>query len=187
MNTRTIMAVLALLVIDFTARAQAATRILMYTFQDGPALIQVGLIDTPPAPRGFVICPSSPKRQKMFSVSRQEFEQTWRSLHSSGAGKFAGDKSANRMFDAVKNYVFSVTSMPNGAITNFVVPKNRASGAVVSLARDRSMTKKEVLEKLARDTGTELRIGYCGTAANLLFGAHPSFTTLRGAGRQRGT
>ncbi|HYJ06691.1 MAG TPA: hypothetical protein VEX43_16265 [Chthoniobacterales bacterium] len=134
MNTRTIMAVLALLVIGFTARAQAATRMLMYTFQDGPALRCVGIVDTSPA-RGFVISPTSSIPQKAFRITRQQFEQTWRSLHSSGAEKFAGGKSANRTFDAVKNYVFSVTNMPNGAITNFVVPKNRASPEVVSLAR----------------------------------------------------
>ena len=141
MNSRIVLAMLALLAFGFTVRAQAATRMLMYTFQDGSVLIQVGFIDTPRAPRGFVLCPSSPKRQKMFSVSRQQFEQTWRALHSSGAEKFGGDKSANRTFDAVKNYVFSVTDMPsgtnlpNGAVTNFVVPKSRASPALVSLAR----------------------------------------------------
>ena len=141
MNPRIIVLVLALLVIGLPARAQAGTRMLMYTFQEGSVLIQVGFIDTPRAPRGFVLSPSSPKRQKMFSVSRQQFETTWRALHSSGAEKFGGNKSANRTFDAVKNYVFSVTDMPaganlpNGAVTNFVVPKNRASPQVVSLAR----------------------------------------------------
>lgn len=70
-----------------------------------------------------------------FKVSRQQFEQAWRALHSSGAEKFGGGKSANRAFDAVKNYVFSTADMPNGAMTNFVVPKNRVSAALVSLAR----------------------------------------------------
>jgi hypothetical protein len=135
MNTRTIVAVLALLVIGITARAENSTRMLMYTFQDGAALIHVGLIDTPPAPRGFVACPTSPRRQKAFSVSRHQFEQAWRALQSSGVEKFAGAESANRMFDAAKNYVFSVAHMPNGPKTNFVVPKTRASGALVSLAR----------------------------------------------------
>lgn len=106
---------------------------LMYTFQEGSTLIQVGLIDTPAAPRGFVLCPTSPRRQKGFRVSRPQFEQAWRALQSSGAGKFAG--SANRTFDATKNYVFSVAHLPNGSQTNYVVPKHRASGALVSLAR----------------------------------------------------
>lgn len=44
---------------------------------------------------------------------------------------------------------------------------------------DRSMSRRAVLEKLARETDCELRIGYCGTGATLLFGAHPSFTRLR--------
>lgn len=40
------------------------------------------------------------------------------------------------------------------------------------------MTRREVLYKLANDTGLRLRIGYCGTGATLLWGAHPSFTHL---------
>ena len=133
MNSRTIIAVLALLVVGITARAQNSTRMLMYTFQDGTNLIQVGLIDTPAAPRGFVLCPTSPRRQKGVRVSRQQFDQAWRALQSSGAEKFAG--AANRTFDATKNYVFYVAHMPAGSKTTYVVPKNRASGALVSLAR----------------------------------------------------
>ena len=135
MNSRTLVAILALVVAGVSARAEKPTRMLMYTFQDGPVLIHVGMIDTPGAPRGFVACPTTPRRQKAFSVSRQQFDQAWRALQSSGAEKFAGPQSANRMFDATKNYVFSVADMPNGAKTNFVVPKNRASAALVSLAR----------------------------------------------------
>lgn len=132
MNTRAFLAVLALVFVGITARAQGPTRVLMYTFQDGSTLISVGLIDTPRAPRGFVLCPTSPKRQKGFKISGQQFEQAWRTLHSSGAEKFAG--SANRSFDAVHNYVFSA-HLPNGSQTNFVVPKTRASAALISLAR----------------------------------------------------
>lgn len=132
-NTRTIVAVLTLLVIGSTTRAQNATRMLMYTFQEDSTLIQVGLIDTPAAPRGFVVCPTSPKRQKGFRVSRQQFEQPWRALQSSGAEKFAG--ASDRTFDAARNYVFTVAHMPNGSKKTYVVPKHRASGALVSLAR----------------------------------------------------
>jgi hypothetical protein len=133
MNTRALLAVLTLVFVGITARAQDSTRMLMYTFQDGTALIHVGFIDTPRAPRGFVLCPTSPRRQKGFSISHQQFEQVWLALHSSGAEKFAG--TANRTFDAAKNYVFSVAHMPNGSKTNFVVPKTRASGALIALAR----------------------------------------------------
>lgn len=135
MNSRTVLAMLALLVFGVTARAQTPTRALMYTFQDGSAVILVGLIETPPAARGFMTSPTSPGRKKAFKVTRQQFEQAWRTLHSSGAGKFAGGQSANRMFDSIQNYVFTAAHMPNGALTNFVAPKNRASPALVSLAR----------------------------------------------------
>jgi hypothetical protein len=43
---------------------------------------------------------------------------------------------------------------------------------------DQKVTRQEVLEKLAKDADCDLRIGYCGTGATLLFGAHPSFVTL---------
>lgn len=132
MNARPLLVVLILVFAGMTARAQNPARMIMYTFQDGSTLIQVGFIDTPRAPRGFVLCPTSPRRQKGFKLSGQQFQQSWLALHSSGAAKFAG--SANRSFDAVKNYVFS-TLMPNGSQTNFVVPKSRASPALISLAR----------------------------------------------------
>jgi hypothetical protein len=52
----------------------------------------------------------------------------------------------------------------------------------IAFSTERRMTKREVLEKLARDTGTELDIGYCGVGESLLFGAFPSFTRLSGPG-----
>lgn len=48
----------------------------------------------------------------------------------------------------------------------------------LSFSTDRSLTRREVLEKLARDSQLTLRIGYSGTAATLLFGADPSYTRL---------
>ena len=133
MNSRTLLAVLALLVIGTTASAQNFTRTLMYTFQDGNTLLSVGFIDTRPSARGFVLCPSAPRRQKGFQLSTQQFEQAWRAFESSGARKFGGP--ATREFDAVRNYVFSVVDVRHGGQTNCVVPKNRASAALVSLAR----------------------------------------------------
>jgi hypothetical protein len=53
----------------------------------------------------------------------------------------------------------------------------------IAFSTERRMTKKEVLEKLARDSGTQLQILYCGTGSSLLFGAFPSFTRLNGPGR----
>jgi hypothetical protein len=135
MNPRVIVTLLGLLVIGSSAWGQNSTRMLMYTFQDRSVLLLVGFIDTPRAPRGFVTSPTSPGRHKAFRVSPQQFEQAWRTLHSSGAEKFAGDQSANRTFNTIQNYVFSTARMPNGATRNFVVPKRRASPALVSLAR----------------------------------------------------
>ena len=134
-NSRTVIAILALLLAAVPASAEKSTRMLMYTFQDGPVLIHVGMIDTPRAPRGFVAAPTAPRRQKAFTVSPQQFERAWQALQASGAEKFASPQSANRKFDATKNYVFSIAHMPDGAKTNFVVPKSRASATLISLAR----------------------------------------------------
>jgi hypothetical protein len=135
MKTRTIVAVLVLLVIGITARAQNSKRSLMYSFKDRGVIISVGLIDSPRVPRGFVMCPMSPKRQKGFTVSRQQFDQTWQKLQSSGAEKFAVPESEKGLFDPAKNYLFTITDGPNGSQTDFVVPKTRASRALVALAR----------------------------------------------------
>ena len=56
-------------------------------------------------------------------------------------------------------------------------------GVIAGFETTEPLTRREVLEKLAQETNTELHIGYCGTGASLLFGAHPSFTTLRSVRR----
>jgi hypothetical protein len=48
----------------------------------------------------------------------------------------------------------------------------------LAFSTDRPMSRREVLEKLSEDTHRPLHIGYCGTDATILFGAHPSFTYL---------
>jgi hypothetical protein len=134
MSGRMVIVSVALLIISVTARADNSTRMIVYTFQDGPALLHVGLVDTSPA-YGVVLSPSSPPPKKVFKVPLQQFEKIWTMLQSSGAQGFAGGKSANRTFDAVHNYVFPITDKPKRRTTNFVVPKPRASGALISLAR----------------------------------------------------
>jgi hypothetical protein len=54
-----------------------------------------------------------------------------------------------------------------------------STNLVDSFVTDRAMSRRQVLQKLAQETGCELQIGYCGTGATFLFGAHPSFTRLR--------
>ena len=66
----------------------------------------------------------------------------------------------------------------------WVRPRPENETIRIAFSTERSMTKREVLHKLAHDSQTELHIGYCGTGETLLFGAHPSFTRLRGPGRQ---
>lgn len=44
---------------------------------------------------------------------------------------------------------------------------------------DRKMSRREVLQKLAKETDTDLRIMCDGTGATFLFGADPSFTMLK--------
>ncbi len=54
----------------------------------------------------------------------------------------------------------------------------QSKSVVVSFRTAEAMTRREVLELLARESSLDLRIRYCGTGATFLFGAHPSFTTL---------
>jgi hypothetical protein len=56
-----------------------------------------------------------------------------------------------------------------------------ATGKVTAFKTTEPMSRPQVLQKLARETGGELHIGFCGTGATFLFGAHPSFTKLRTA------
>ena len=125
---------LSVLTILAASRADAKpTRTLMHTFQDGSAIIFVAIVDKTPAPQG-VVKSSDPARQRTFSVSRQQFEQMWRTLESLPQ-KYAGGEGASRSFDAVSNFIFSVGYMPNGKKTNYVIPKSSAFSPVVALAR----------------------------------------------------
>lgn len=133
MSARALLVVLVLLIAGIPARADYSTVMFTYAFQDGGVAVNVGLIDTRPVPRGFVVCPASPKRQKTFKISRQQFDQIWRTWQSSGASRFA--YSENRMFDIVNNYVFYVVDMRKDVQMNFAVPKAHASGALKALAR----------------------------------------------------
>jgi hypothetical protein len=58
-------------------------------------------------------------------------------------------------------------------------PYPEGTNVLLAFEIDHPMTKREVLEKLAADSGCELHLGYCGSGATLLFGSHPSFTSLR--------
>ena len=62
-----------------------------------------------------------------------------------------------------------------------LVSADRRAGTnfIAVFGSDQTMSRREVLEKLARETDCDLKIGYCGTGATILFGAHPSFTRLR--------
>jgi hypothetical protein len=132
MTARIFLAVLSILAASSTY-AQKPTRMLMHTFQNGRALVFVAVIDESPVPRGLVRRADS-AGQRTFTVSHQQFEQMWRTLQSDAAQKYAGREGVNRTFDAINNYVFSVSYMPNGKKTNYVVPKG-APNALVSLAR----------------------------------------------------
>jgi hypothetical protein len=65
-----------------------------------------------------------------------------------------------------------------------VTPDSDDNRVINGFETTERLTRRAVLEKLARETGMELHVGYCGTGASLLFGAHPSFTTLRKAQRK---
>jgi hypothetical protein len=54
-----------------------------------------------------------------------------------------------------------------------------SSERVMAFSTIEPMSRRQVLQKLARESGGELDIGYCGTGATFLFGAYPSFTRLK--------
>ena len=53
-----------------------------------------------------------------------------------------------------------------------------ATNTFVTFGTDKRMSRRKVLQKLAEETDSDLRIRYCGTGATFLFGADPSFTTF---------
>src|ERR1035437_6972465 len=57
-------------------------------------------------------------------------------------------------------------------------PNPQGTNLFLAFHTEREMTRREVLQKLAADTDCDLHIGYCGNGASLLFGSHPSFTSL---------
>ena len=61
-----------------------------------------------------------------------------------------------------------------------------ATNTFLTFRIDKRVSRRFVLDKLAKDTDRELRIRRCGTGATFLFGAHPSFTTLRPREAQSG-
>jgi hypothetical protein len=56
--------------------------------------------------------------------------------------------------------------------------RRTGTNVLISFSTDRAVTRRVVLQKLAQEAGCDLHIGYCGTGATFLFGAHPSFTRL---------
>lgn len=119
-----------------TASAAPRERILMHTYQDGPSVVFLSFVDLPSGTVAL-LRRTGPRPQELARpISRQQFENTWTRLMSSGAPKYSGGKNPSRTFDAEKNYVFSIGYMPDGAKQNFVVPKNRASGALRKLAQE---------------------------------------------------
>jgi hypothetical protein len=60
-----------------------------------------------------------------------------------------------------------------------VTPDEQGRNKIINGFSAERLTQRKVLEKLARETNMELRIGYCGTGESLLYGAFPAFTTLR--------
>jgi hypothetical protein len=55
----------------------------------------------------------------------------------------------------------------------------RRSEKVITFHTSVPMSRLEILNKLAKETGGKLEVGYCGTSASFLFGADPCFTSLR--------
>ncbi|MBI3098879.1 MAG: hypothetical protein HYY93_11660 [Planctomycetes bacterium] len=57
---------------------------------------------------------------------------------------------------------------------------DEAREEMIQFSTDRALSQREVMERLASETGRELNISYCGTmGGSILFGGYPSFTTLR--------
>ena len=61
---------------------------------------------------------------------------------------------------------------------SFGVHEDGPRQRVVDFTIPYAMTRREVLHKLANNTGLCLLIGYCGTGSTLLWGNHAAFTSL---------
>jgi len=57
-------------------------------------------------------------------------------------------------------------------------PHPQGTNVFLEFHTDRVMTRRQILQKLAKDTDCELHIGYCGSGATVVFGAQPCFTSL---------
>jgi hypothetical protein len=115
-------------------QAQTGNRMLMHTFEDGSDLVFVAIVDSPAGPQGIVTSRNPARNDRHFTVSQEQFEEMWSILMSGEASKYAGGGNANRSFDTMNFYVFSAGIMPHGTNTNFVIPTNAASPALVALA-----------------------------------------------------
>ena len=62
------------------------------------------------------------------------------------------------------------------------LPGSSSETCRLTFITDQPMSRREVLEELSTVTRRRLKIGYCGTGATILFGAHPSFTYLEAHG-----
>jgi hypothetical protein len=115
---------------DAPSQSESGDRALMHAFQDGSTLVFVVLIDSPSGPAGHIDWTSSPPRHRDFEVTRQEFDEMWSTLMSTGESESDSEK-----FDGVNYYAFSTGYMPDGEKRSIVIPKAQASASIVALAR----------------------------------------------------
>jgi hypothetical protein len=134
MNTRTFIITISwslLALNQANLHAQSVYRTLTYTFQQGSTLTSVSIVELSSGPQGVIM---AGERKRPFTVFKAEFEKIWSAFISSGAEKYTVDESSPRKFDSVNYYVFSATYMPDSRKRTHVVPKKKASVALISLA-----------------------------------------------------
>jgi hypothetical protein len=115
-------------------QAQAGDRTLMHTFERDSQIVSVAIVDLPSGPQGIVSLHNPDRMEHPVTVSQAEFDKMWKTLMTSGVERYAGDETSKRTFDAVNYYLFSVSEMPEGKKTNYVIPKSKTAPPLIALA-----------------------------------------------------
>jgi hypothetical protein len=143
----------ALLVSTNVCAQPGELRQLTYSFQKGSRIILVSVIDSSSGTSGLIMsedptrnehAPDYYRTERWLSVSRPQFDNMWSAITANSAQKFAQAKNDRRYYDLVNNYVFTIQEL-SGLQKNYVVPKDKASSALATLATQFRDYAKDVL------------------------------------------
>jgi hypothetical protein len=126
-----------------TISAQSITRSLAYVVPSSGRWVYVTVSDSPIGPMGMVSSADPRKNEnasdlkhtdKLFTMSRAQFDQMWAVITSANNRKYAIAPRARKL-DMPNSYVFFVSRKPGRDGTFYVIPRNQASQAVAAAAK----------------------------------------------------